>query len=65
MGELDNQERNINAAIDYRQQIQSIHNKDVIINKDILVRGCEHIRKVFPNSFDSDDLPIALLRDFL
>ncbi|ENR0026779.1 hypothetical protein ACETF5_001878 [Yersinia enterocolitica] len=64
MGELDNQERNINAAIDYRQQIQSRHNKDVIINKDILVRGCEHIRKVFPNSFDSDDLPIALLRDF-
>lgn len=64
MDELDNQESNINAAIDYRQQIQSRHNKNVIINKEILVGGCEHVRKVFPNSFDNDDFPMALLRDF-
>ncbi|EPJ8560203.1 hypothetical protein WJH46_002966 [Klebsiella pneumoniae] len=64
MDEPDNQENNINAAIDYRQQIQSRHNKNVIINKEILVGGCEHVRKVFPNSFDNDDFPIALLRDF-
>lgn len=64
MDELDNQESNINAAIDYRQQIQSRHNKNVIINKEILVEGCEHVRKVFPNSFDNDDFPMALLRDF-
>jgi len=52
------------AAIDYRQQIQARFHKDLSIDTDLLIKACAHIQKVFPDSFDNDEFPITILRDY-
>ncbi|WP_312158515.1 hypothetical protein [Pantoea piersonii] len=54
----------LSAAIDYRQQIQARFHKNMSIDTELLIKACEHIQKVFPGSFDNDELPLAILRDY-
>lgn len=54
----------LRAAIAYREQLQERHQKEIYLDKDILFKGCEHIRDVFPGSYDSEDLPIEVLYKF-
>lgn len=64
MNDLKNSGHDLVAAIDYREQIQSRHQKEIILSKEILINSCEHIRAVFPGSFDVELLPLEILRDF-
>lgn len=52
------------AAVDYREQIQERHHKDIYIDRQLLVDACEHIRNVFPGSFDGERLPLEILHEF-
>ncbi|MGC0824947.1 hypothetical protein WKG93_18555 [Pantoea agglomerans] len=54
----------LSAAMDYRQQIQSRFHKNLSIDTELLIEACVHIQKVFPGSFDNDEMPLAILRDY-
>ncbi len=54
----------LNIAINYREQIQEKHHSEIRLDKQLLMDGCEHLRKVFPGSFDEKTLPLEILHEF-